>query len=54
MTQVLDVAEAVLYVTDLDRATQFYTFRDPDNNSLELINATHYGRIWEQFWEGGS
>jgi catechol 2,3-dioxygenase-like lactoylglutathione lyase family enzyme len=39
---------------DWPQGTHSIYFRDPDNNSLELIDGTHYGRIWEQFWEGGS
>ena len=102
MTEILGVAEAVLYVDDLDLATAFYTrvlglpltagfdeasflqtgrdstlilfnaegirrlgvaieheqtwsygsrsiyFRDPDNNSLELITDDHYPENWRQ------
>ncbi|UCG22642.1 MAG: hypothetical protein JSW55_10690 [Chloroflexota bacterium] len=44
MTAILGVAEAALYVNDLDRAPQY--FRDPNNNSLELISADHYPLNW--------
>jgi catechol 2,3-dioxygenase-like lactoylglutathione lyase family enzyme len=32
--------------------TKSIYFRDPDGNSLELIDASHYRRVWQQIQSG--
>jgi catechol 2,3-dioxygenase-like lactoylglutathione lyase family enzyme len=40
---------AIEHEQDWPQGTHSIYFRDPDENSIELIDAQHYPRIWEQF-----
>ncbi len=39
---------------DWGAGTHSIYFRDPDNNSLELIDAAHYPRMWQQIQKKGT
>lgn len=46
-TRLLDHGVEIEHEQDWSQGTHSIYFRDPDNNSLELIDATHYPGIWQ-------
>jgi catechol 2,3-dioxygenase-like lactoylglutathione lyase family enzyme len=46
--RLLDNGVSIEHEQDWPQGTHSIYFRDPDNNSLELIDAEHYPGIWEQ------
>jgi catechol 2,3-dioxygenase-like lactoylglutathione lyase family enzyme len=46
--QLLNRGVVIEHEQDWGLGTHSIYFRDPDGNSLELIDARHYPRVWEQ------
>ena len=52
--RLLEHGVAIEHEQDWSQGTHSIYFRDPDNNSLELIDGRHYRKIWELLRKSGN